>query len=203
VAWAMTKQSTGQNAQGLRDVRSELFPKSRIAVKNATTDLTTSELMMIVLQPIGVVKNLRPTATDDYWGGMISEIIIDEPLGADGRAGIEEFSHAEVIFYFHLVEDDQIVRGARHPRNNSRWPKVGILAQRGKNRPNRLGLSIVKIVERRGNRLYVEGLDAIDGTPILDIKPVMNEFLPHQHVLQPEWATEIMQDYWKDARSES
>jgi tRNA-Thr(GGU) m(6)t(6)A37 methyltransferase TsaA len=159
--------------------------------------------MMIVLQPIGRVKNSRPAATDDYWGGMISEIIIDEPLGADGLAGIEEFSHAEVIFYFHLVEDEQIVRGARHPRNNLRWPKVGILAQRGKNRPNRLGLSIVKIVERRENRLYVEGLDAIDGTPILDIKPVMNEFLPHQHVLQPAWATEIMQDYWKDARSES
>ena len=78
----------------------------------------TSELMMIVLQPIGTVKNSRTAATDDYWGGMISEIIIDEPMGAEGLAGIEEFSHAEVIFYFHLVEDAQIVRGESDAERN-------------------------------------------------------------------------------------
>ena len=199
----MTNREIDPEEEGRRDVQQGLFHKSGNIVTKAIIILTASELKMIVLQPIGTVKNSRAKATDDYWGGMVSEIIIDEPLGADGLAGIEEFSHAEVIFYFHLVEDAQIVCGARHPRNNSRWPKVGILAQRGKNRPNRLGLSIVRIVERRENRLYVEGLDAIDGTPVLDIKPVMHEFLPHQPVLQPEWATEIMQDYWKDARSES
>lgn len=153
---------------------------------------------MIVLQPIGIVRNSRQDAGDDYWGGIRSEIILAEPLSAESLAGIEEFSHAEIIFYFHQVEDSKIVTEARHPRNNSLWPKVGILAQRGKNRPNRLGLSIVKVIKREGNKLYVEGLDAIDGTPVLDIKPVMKEFLPQENIKQPEWSVELMKDYWTD-----
>jgi tRNA (Thr-GGU) A37 N-methylase len=95
-----------------------------------------------------------------------------------------------------MVEDFKIETGARHPRNNKNWPKVGIFAQRGKTRPNRLGVSVVKIVKREGTRLFVEGLDAIDGTPVLDIKPVMREFLPREKVNQPHWATELMKDYW-------
>ncbi len=151
---------------------------------------------MIRLQPIGIVRNSRQAVEDDNWGGIVSEIAIEEPIGAEGLAGIEEFSHAEIIFYFHQVEEQKIVTGARHPRNNPNWPKVGILAQRGKNRPNRLGLATVKILRREGNRLYVEGLDAIDGTPVLDIKPTMQEFLPREGVRQPEWATAIMRNYW-------
>ena len=110
---------------------------------------------------------------------------------------MEEFSHAEVIYYFHRVEEQKIVTGARHPRNNPDWPKVGILAQRGKNRPNRLGLARVKIVRKEGRTLYVEGLDAIDGTPVIDIKPVMKEFIPREEVRQPEWSRELMKNYWK------
>lgn len=152
---------------------------------------------MITLQPIGVVRNARQVVEDDNWGGLVSEIEIAEPIGAEGLDGIDEFSHAEIIFYFHQVEEQKIVTGARHPRNNPNWPKVGILAQRGKNRPNRLGLATVKILKREGNRLYVEGLDAIDGTPVLDIKPTMQEFLPREVVRQPVWATEIMRHYWR------
>lgn len=151
---------------------------------------------MITLQPIGVVRNARQVVEDDNWGGLVSEIEIAEPIGAEGLDGIDEFSHAEIIFYFHQVEEQKIITGARYPRNNPNWPKVGILAQRGKNRPNRLGLATVKILKREGNRLYVEGLDAIDGTPVLDIKPTMQEFLPREVVRQPVWATEIMQNYW-------
>jgi tRNA (adenine37-N6)-methyltransferase len=153
---------------------------------------------MIALQPIGIVRNTRQVVEDDNWGEIVSEIEIEEPIGADGLAGIDEFSHAEIIFYFHQVEEQKIVTGARHPRNNPNWPKVGILAQRGKNRPNRLGLATVKILRREGNKLYVEGLDAIDGTPVLDIKPTMQEFLPREAVRQPEWATEIMRNYWRE-----
>jgi tRNA (adenine37-N6)-methyltransferase len=91
------------------------------------------------------------------------------------------------------------VTGVRHPRNNPAWPRVGIFAQRGKNRPNRLGLATVRILKREGRTLFVTGLDAIDGTPVLDIKPVLREFLPKEPVLQPEWATELMQNYWKVA----
>lgn len=158
---------------------------------------------MITLQPIGVVHNTRCTVEDDYWGDVVSEIVIDGSLGAEALLGLEEFSHAEVTFHFHQVETAKIVTDARHLRNNPAWPRVGILAQRGKNRPNRLGLTVVKIIKRDGRRLLVSGLDAIDGTPVLDIKPVMAEFLPREPIHQPSWATELMQDYWKSSAEQS
>ena len=151
---------------------------------------------MITLQPIGTVKNSRPVIEDDHWGSLVSAIELDGALGEEALLHLEDFSHAEVIFYFDRVDDEKIETGARHPRGNPHWPKVGILAQRGKDRPNRLGLTIVKIVKRTGATLFVEGLDAVDGTPVLDIKPVMNEFLPREAVRQPEWATELMRNYW-------
>ena len=111
--------------------------------------------------------------------------------------GIDDFSYVEIIFYFHQVSEQKIVRGARHPRNNRAWPMVGIFAQRGKNRPNRIGLTMVKVMKRDGNKYYVQGLDATNGAPVLDIKPVMRGFLPAQRVRQPAWADEIMQHYWQ------
>jgi tRNA-Thr(GGU) m(6)t(6)A37 methyltransferase TsaA len=163
--------------------------------------MTSESQGMIVLQPIGIVRNSRQVIEDDNWGGIVSAIEVSEPIGQEGLEGIEEFSHAEVIFYFHQVEEQKIVSGARHPRNNPNWPKVGILAQRGKNRPNRLGLAVVKILRRQNNKLYVKGLDAIDGTPVLDIKPLMKEFLPNETIRQPQWAAEIMKNYWKNSAS--
>jgi tRNA (adenine37-N6)-methyltransferase len=150
----------------------------------------------ISLSPIGIVKNTRQVVEDDHWGGIVSVIELVPSFTEEALVQIEKFSHAEVIFYFHLVEDAKIETGARHPRNNKDWPRVGIFAQRGKNRPNRLGASIVKIIKREGIRLFVEGLDAVDGTPVLDIKPVMREFLPREKVSQPHWATELMKNYW-------
>lgn len=151
---------------------------------------------MIALQPIGFVRNSRQEIEDDHWGGVVSEIVLDESLSEESLWGIEEFSYAEVVFYFHKVDEAKITTGARHPRNNPAWPRVGIFAQRGKNRPNRIGLAAVKIVSRAGKVLRVEGLDAIDGTPVLDIKPVMAEFLPQGDIRQPEWSKELMREYW-------
>jgi len=85
---------------------------------------------------------------------------------------------------------------ARHPRNNRDWPLVGIFAQRGKNRPNRLGVSRCAIERVEGLDIHVSGLDAIDGTPVLDIKPYMAEFAPAGETRQPEWATELMRNYY-------
>ena len=90
----------------------------------------------------------------------------------------------------------QIVSGARPPRNNLEWPAVGIFAQRGKNRPNRLGLSVCRLLEVDGLRLRLEGLDAVDGTPVLDIKPWVREFGPRGVVHQPAWMDELMRGYW-------
>jgi tRNA (Thr-GGU) A37 N-methylase len=125
---------------------------------------------MITFSPIATVKNIRQLVEDDHWGEIVSVIELDSSFTEEALFQIEEFSHAEIIYYFHLVEDEKIETGARHPRNNKNWPKVGILAQRGKNRPNRLGSTIVKIIRREGIQLKVS---------------------------QPEWATELMKNYWR------
>ncbi|MBM4426061.1 MAG: SAM-dependent methyltransferase [Chloroflexi bacterium] len=151
---------------------------------------------MYSVSAIASVKNGRREIEDDNWGDVVSIIELDPSLPEEALFELESFSHAEIIYYFHLVEDTKVETGSRHPRNNMEWPKVGILSQRGKNRPNRLGATIVKILKREGRHIHVQGLDAIDGTPILDIKPVMLEFLPREEVTQPVWATELMKHYW-------
>ena len=114
--------------------------------------------------------------------------------------GLDQFSHAEILYVFDRVTPEKIVAGARHPRDNPAWSKVGIFAQRAKNRPNRIGVSIVRVVRVEGRRLIVAELDAIDGTPVLDVKPVLREFLPRQAVTQPAWSSELMRDYFAASR---
>ena len=152
---------------------------------------------MIHLNPIGIVHNERKAVEDDHWGNVISTIELLDPLSTESLAGIETFSHVEVIFFFDRVPEEKIENGSRHPRNNTDWPKVGIFAQRGKNRPNRLGVCIARVIGHEGKVLTLQGLDALDGTPVLDIKPVLREFLPREAVSQPEWASELMKQYWE------
>jgi len=149
------------------------------------------------LTPIGRVVGGRAEAIDDDWGKSRAQIVLDPELYApDAVASLDSFSHAEVIFVFNKVTDAQITTGARHPRGNKDWPLVGIFAQRGKNRPNRLGVTVCRIVSVDGLTVEIEGLDAIDGTPVLDIKPVLKGFLPRGDVVEPAWASELMKDYW-------
>ncbi len=153
--------------------------------------------MQFSLQAIGHVRGGRTAPDDDYWAASRCRLELDaKRFGADALAGLAEFSHVEVIFVFDRVTDTEIVPGSRHPRGRTDWPLVGIFAQRGKNRPNRLGVTVCRLVRVSGVSVDVEGLDAIDGTPILDLKPVMREFLPRGELRQPAWATELMQDYW-------
>ncbi|MDQ0208831.1 SAM-dependent methyltransferase [Alkalicoccobacillus murimartini] len=151
---------------------------------------------MFTIEAIGTVSNKRREIEDDNWGSVQSTILVNDSFSEESLAGVETFSHLEVLFYFHKVKEEKIMKGARHPRNNPALPLVGIFAQRGKNRPNRLGLTTVKLISRQGKCLVVEGLDCIDGTPIIDIKPVMKEFLPHGPVIQPEWSHDLMKEYW-------
>ncbi len=111
--------------------------------------------------------------------------------------GLDEFSHAEIVFLFDRLDEDRVEVGARHPRGNSDWPSVGIFAQRASSRPNRLGLTTCEIVGVEGLDLTVRGLDAIDGTPVLDIKPFVVEFQPRTPVRQPPWVSELMAGYWE------
>lgn len=153
--------------------------------------------MSIVMTPIGRVEGGRDVPEDDDWGMSRARIALDPArFDAEALMGLETFSHAEVVYVFDRVTDEQIVTGARHPRGNTAWPKIGIFAQRGKNRPNRIGVTVCRIVAVDGLNLEVEGLDAIDGTPVLDIKPVMSGFAPRGDHREPEWAREIMEQYW-------
>ncbi|WP_081961692.1 SAM-dependent methyltransferase [Aquabacterium sp. NJ1] len=148
------------------------------------------------IKPIAFVSAARTSPEDDFWGDSTADITLVDSLDEEALVGIEAFSHVEVLFIFHRVEQTNVTTGARHPRGNSVWPEVGIFAQRGKNRPNRIGSTICRVVRVQGRTLTVAELDAIDGTPVVDIKPVMREFLPRQEVTQPPWATELMEHYW-------
>lgn len=152
--------------------------------------------MTFAIEPVAYVRGGRSEAVDDDWGGSTATIELADGFEAEALAGLDAFSHAEIVFVFDRVSEDKIERAARHPRGRSDWPRVGIFAQRGKNRPNRLGVTVCEIVELGDRRLVVRGLDAIDGTPVVDIKPVMEGFLPRGEVREPEWAVEIMEHYW-------
>jgi len=155
----------------------------------------------ISLKPIGYIFNNRDAIEDDNWGEVVSRIELCGEIESDSIKGIEEFSHLEIIYYFNKVEDSKIVTGARHPRNLEHLPKTGVFAQRVKNRPNKLGLTTVKLLRAENKILHVKGLDAVNGTPVLDIKPVFKQFLPqvsfHDEIKQPDWVNEIMKNYWE------
>ena len=149
------------------------------------------------MTPIGTVRSPIREAIDDVWGGVACRIELDASrFTPESLAGLEQFSHVEIVFVFDRVTDSEIHRGSRHPRGRTDWPKVGIFAQRAKNRPNRIGVTVCRLVSVEGLALVVEGFDAIDGTPVLDIKPYMREFEPRGPVRQPAWATELMSKYW-------
>jgi tRNA-Thr(GGU) m(6)t(6)A37 methyltransferase TsaA len=151
----------------------------------------------IAMRPIGWVRGGRIEAIDDDWGGVEAEIALDPAqFTAEATAGLGDFSHLEVIYHFHKAEVAKIETGARHPRGNPEWPRVGVFAQRAKGRPNRIGVTVCEIVAVAGLSVRVRGLDAIDGTPVLDLKPVMAGFLPRGAVREPAWAGELMADYW-------
>jgi tRNA-Thr(GGU) m(6)t(6)A37 methyltransferase TsaA len=156
--------------------------------------------MILQVEPIGFVKATRPQTDDDFWGGQDACITLPEAFTSEAFQGVEAFSHVEVLFFFHQVDPSKVVTGARHPRNNAEWPVVGIFAQRAKNRPNLIGSTICRVLGVEGARLFVSELDAIDGTPVLDIKPIMSEFLPRQEVQQPSWSHELMRQYWQLGR---
>jgi len=145
---------------------------------------------------IGWVSSSRREPVDDDWGEIESTIQLDAAFEAEPLRGLTEFSHVEVVYLFHLVDPAAVTTDARRPRGNAEWPEVGIFAQRGKGRPNRIGVSTCRLLDVDGTRLLVSGLDAIDGTPVLDIKPYMREFGPRGEVRQPRWADEIMGGYF-------
>ncbi|MGG5810653.1 SAM-dependent methyltransferase [Falsiroseomonas sp. CW058] len=153
--------------------------------------------MIPAIAPIGHVRGGRAAPVDDAWDGVEAEIVLDPAmLGAEATLGLDAFSHVTVVFVFDRIDPAGVERGARHPRGRRDWPRVGILAQRGSPRPNRLGVTTCRLLGVAGMVLRVRGLDAVDGTPVLDVKPHMTGFDPRGEVREPAWAREIMRGYW-------
>jgi tRNA-Thr(GGU) m(6)t(6)A37 methyltransferase TsaA len=153
--------------------------------------------MSFSVVPIGLVRGGRAEPVDDAWDAVEAAIVLDPTqLGPDAALGIDSFSHIVVVFVFDRLDPAKLERNARHPRGRTDWPRVGILAQRGSPRPNRIGVTTCRLLGVDGLTLRVQGLDAIDGTPVLDIKPHMTGFDPRGDIREPGWAREIMEGYW-------
>ena len=152
--------------------------------------------MEIRVKPVATVKNSRKNPTDDFWGEIISEIELCDHIPDEAFEGISAFSHLEIIYFFDKVKKSEIVFSGR-PRGNPGYPVTGIFAQRKKDRPNTLGLCTVELLEHKGRTIKVKYLDAIHGTPVLDIKPVFKEYKVEGNIRQPVWASELMKNYWK------
>jgi tRNA (Thr-GGU) A37 N-methylase len=151
----------------------------------------------VEIVPIGWVSSGRDEAVDDDWDSVPATITLDERVVTEAALqGLGDFSHVEVIYVFDRLDPDLVERGARHPRGNPEWPEVGILAQRARNRPNRLGVTRCRLVGVDGMTVAVRDLDAVTGTPVVDIKPYMSEFGPRGPVHQPGWSRDLMEGYW-------
>jgi tRNA-Thr(GGU) m(6)t(6)A37 methyltransferase TsaA len=152
----------------------------------------------IVLKPIGVVRSPVKEVADDCWGGVLATIELDPKLfRPECTLGLEQYSHVEVVFLLDRIPQDKIEKGARHPRGRTDWPKMGIFAQRSKDRPNRIGITVCKLESVDGLLIRVRELDAVDGTPVLDVKPYLKGFAPRGEVREPAWAGELMAGYFR------
>ncbi|MFK4084006.1 SAM-dependent methyltransferase [Kribbella sp. NPDC020789] len=157
----------------------------------------------ITVRPVAWVVGGRGEPGDDYWGGTRAIVRVDgEMFGADATKGLEEFSHLEVIFHFHLTDQADLDLRARSARGNPAWPEVGIFGHRNMRRVNWLGVSRCRLLRVDGLDLHVEDLDAVDGTPVLDIKPWFAGFGPRGEVREPGWPAEMLADYFAPAPEE-
>lgn len=145
--------------------------------------------------PIGFVRSPVTEAVDTDWGSVLSELVIDERY-VPGLRGIDSFSHIVVVFQMHESTWNPATDLVRRPQGRSDMPPVGIFAQRAKHRPNPIGTTTVRLVGVKGNTLSVQGLDAINGTPILDLKPYFPQYDRVKEPSIPDWVDRLMEGYF-------
>ena len=148
-----------------------------------------NRLPPMTLRPIGFVKNgIEDAARAEFdWGEVISEIVIESSL-TEALDGLEEFSHIVVLFWFHKATAREMPLKV-HPMGKKELPLTGLFATATPNRPNRLGRATVRLLQRQGNILRVKGLDALDGTPVIDIKPYLPGYDSAADAKVPQWIT--------------
>jgi len=151
--------------------------------------------MPLSIDPIGVVRSPVVEGRDEAWGNVVAELHIEAAF-APGLAGIEQFSHVLVLYWMHQAAFSPADDLVRRPRGRPDLPEIGIFAQRAKHRPVPIGVTAVRLIGHRGAILEVQGLDAIDGSPILDIKPYFPDFDGVASPTVPDWVGRLMQGYF-------
>ncbi len=142
----------------------------------------------IALKPIGYVRSsVSSTPRPEHdWRGVISEIVLKPEL-APGLEGLTRYSHVLVIYWADRATDPAKISLVIHHKGDPRRPLVGVFASRSLHRPNPLGLKLARLLEVRENVLRVEGLDALDGTPVLDVKPFTPGYDSDEGATAPTW----------------
>lgn len=149
--------------------------------------------MQICMEPIGYVANDVSSTMDCGWAKVESKIMLQEHL-VPALSGLSDFSHILVVFWMHKAKSPATLQ--RRPQNRDDMPNVGLLSQRSKHRPNPIGITVVSLVEISGAELVVRGLDAINGTPVLDIKPYYPHYDSSADVRVPDWVDRLMAAYF-------
>ncbi len=158
----------------------------------------TGPLPPMTIHAIGVVHSDRTDpGYSDGWGQTLSRIDLFDELGPDALTGLAGFSHVEVLWWFHQAARRDSYTGVKPARGRDDLPPIGVFAARGPHRPNPIAVSACELLELGATWLRVRGLDAVDGTPVLDLKPVMPRLIPH-HVSEPDWSAELMRHYYDD-----
>ncbi len=149
----------------------------------------------INLKPIGHVVSPVEETVDEKWGGVLSRVLL-LPEHAGGLDGLDGFSHAIIVTHMNKAKYEPARHLKRRPRGLEFMPLVGIFSQRAKDRPNPIGITAVRIIQVGSDYLEVQGLDAVNGTPVLDIKPYYPLFDRIENPRTPEWVAELMKDYF-------
>ena len=150
---------------------------------------------MINIEPIGTVHCPVTQMSQGNWAQVVSEIHLDPAL-AGGLQGLEGFSHVLVVFWLdQIAAFDPQKQLLRKPRGMEDMHELGVFAQRTKYRPNPIGVTAVELVGIRDHVVSVRGLDALEGTPVLDMKPYIDAF-DRKDVTMPSWVAHVMEGYF-------
>jgi tRNA-Thr(GGU) m(6)t(6)A37 methyltransferase TsaA len=146
-----------------------------------------SEMPGMSLKAIGIVRNEIEQPPRQGWEDVVSDIVVNSSL-TEALDNLDEFSHIIVLYWMHRAADE-LLPSKVHPMGKQELPLVGLFATRSPNRPNPVGKATVRLLGRQGNILKVEGLDAIDGTPVIDIKPHIPGYDSATDAKVPPWIT--------------
>ncbi|MFI8186476.1 SAM-dependent methyltransferase [Actinacidiphila glaucinigra] len=151
------------------------------------------------VQLIATVVGGRTEVADDYWGGIQSIIRLDDRFPAETLQGLDAFSHLVVTWAFHLASPDDVALHVRSPRGNPAWPATGTFVHRNHRRPNQLATSFPRVLKVDGRDIHVTDLDAVDGTPVIDLAPFFGAMGPQGPIHEPQWPGEMLGDYWANS----